>query len=162
MKRMGSCSDAQQLAETLMVAQFSRQLGRDLEKTTIPIGKAMVTVDGFHQDESRVTLVEAWAHVGKVKSAQRNKVLGDILKLVLLTSALRRSYPSVQVEPYLIFADVTAANVVNGKGWASLAAKEFGIAMYVIALPADVIVTIKEAQRRQDIRVNDECDNEIP
>jgi hypothetical protein len=38
-----------------------------------------------------------------------------------------------------LFADVSAANVVNGNGWAALAAKEFGIAMQVIALPKEVI-----------------------
>ncbi len=36
----------------------------------------------------------------------------------------------------------------------------FGIATQVIALPADVIETIKEAQRKQDIRVADERDKE--
>jgi hypothetical protein len=107
-----------------------------------------------------VTLVEAWAHVGKAKAAQRNKVLGDMVKLALVTSALRRSYPSLKLESYLVFADSTAANVVNGKGWASLAAKEFGIATQVIALSNDVINTIKEAQRKQDIRTADECDAE--
>ncbi len=160
MKRKASCSDVQQLAERLMVNEFSDQLGRELEKASIPIGKAKVTVDGFHRDDNRVTLVEAWAHVGKAKSAQRNKVLADMLKLALVTSALRRSYPSLKVESYLVFADSRAANVVNGKGWASLAAKEFGIATQVIALSADVIEIIKEAQRRQDIRVADECDSE--
>lgn len=160
MKRIASCSDVQQLAEQLMVSEFSRQLGRELGKATIPIGKAKVTVDGFHKDDNRVTLVEAWAHVGKAKAAQRNKVLGDMLKLALVTSALRRSYPSLKVESYLVFADSTAANVVNGKSWASLAAKEFGIATQVIALSNDVINTIKEAQRKQDIRTADECDAE--
>jgi len=159
-KRIASCSDVQQLAEQLMVSEFARQLGRELGKATIPIGKAKVTVDGFHKDDNRVTLVEAWAHVGKAKAAQRNKVLGDMLKLALVTSALRRSYPSLKVESYLVFADSTAANVVNGKGWASLAAKEFGIATQVIALSNDVINTIKEAQRKQDIRTADECDAE--
>jgi hypothetical protein len=159
-KRIASCSDVQQLAEQLMVSEFLRQLGRELGKATIPIGKAKVTVDGFHKDDNRVTLVEAWAHVGKAKAAQRNKVLGDMLKLALVTSALRRSYPSLKLESYLVFADSTAANVVNGKGWASLAAKEFGIATQVIALSNDVINTIKEAQRKQDIRTADECDAE--
>jgi hypothetical protein len=49
-------------------------------------------------------------------------------------------------------------NVVNGKGWASLAAQEFGITTQVITLSADIIETIKEAQRKQDIRIGDECD----
>jgi hypothetical protein len=50
--------------------------------------------------------------------------------------------------------------VVNGKGWASLAAKEFGIATQVIRLSPDVIETIKEPQRQQDIRNAGECDGE--
>jgi hypothetical protein len=160
MKRSGSCSDVQQLAERLMVSEFSRQLGRELGKATIPIGNAKVAVDGFHKDDSCVTLVEAWAHVGKAKAAQRNKVLSDLLKLALVTSALRKCYPSLRVESYLVFADSAAANVVQGKGWASLATKEFGIATQVIALSPDVIETIKEAQRRQDIRNEDKCEAE--
>lgn len=89
MKRTASCSDVQQLAEQLMIREFSHQLERELGKATIPIGRAKVTVDGFHRDENRVTLVEAWAHVGKAKAAQRNKVLSDMLKLALVTSVLR-------------------------------------------------------------------------
>jgi hypothetical protein len=159
-KRSASRSDVQQLAEQLMVSEFSRQLGRELGRATIPIGKNKVTVDGFHRDDNRVTLVEAWAHVGKAKSAQRYKVLSDMLKLAFVSSVLRRSYPTLKVESHLIFADVSAANVVTGDGWAALAAKEFGIAMQVIALSKEVINTIKEAQRRQDIRVIDECNAE--
>jgi hypothetical protein len=152
MKRTASCSDAQQLAEQEMVRVFSHQLGPELVKTTIPVGTAEVIVDGFHKDESCVTLIEAWAHVGKTKPAQRNKVLGDMLKLALVTAIFRRDHPSLKCESYLVFADTTAANIVNGKGWVSQAAKEFGIAARVAALSNDVIQTIKEAQQRQDIR----------
>jgi hypothetical protein len=72
-------------------------------------------------------------------------------------SVLGRSYPTLNVESHLLFADERAANVVTGNGWAALAAKEFGIAMEVIALSKEVINTIKEAQRRQDIQIPDEC-----
>lgn len=154
--RSASCSDAQQLAEGLMIAEFSRELARPLGATTIPIGTARVEVDGFHKDDSRVTLVEVWAHVGKAKSAQRNKVLGDMLKLALVTSVLRRSYPGMNIESYLVFADVEAARVVTGKGWASLAAKEFGVESKVIKLSPDIVQAIREAQKKQDIRF--ECD----
>src|SRR6266496_326814 len=160
MKRIASCSDAQQLAEKLMVSEFSRQLGRDLAKATIPIGKAKVAVDGFHKGNDCVTLVEAWAHVGSAKSAQRNKVLGDILKLALVTAALKRSSPTLKVESYIVFADSPAANVLNGRGWASLAANEFGITARILLLPDEVVETIKEAQRKQDIRITDDCDAE--
>jgi hypothetical protein len=156
MKRSSSRSDVQQLAERLMISQFSQQLGRRLGNADIPIGKAKITVDGFCKDGSRVTLVEAWAHVGNAKSAQKNKVLGDMLKLAFARSILTRSNPNLEVESYLVFADSAAAKVVNGKGWASLAAKEFHIATQIIHLSDDVIQTIKEAQRKQDIRLTDE------
>lgn len=143
-----------------MISEFSRQLGRELGRATIPIGKNKVTVDGFHRDENRVTLVEAWAHVGKAKAAQRNKVLSDMLKLAFVTSVLRKSFSNLKVDSYLIFADSAAAGVVSGNGWASLAATEFGIATRVIALSTEVINTIKEAQQKQDIRTSEECDTE--
>jgi hypothetical protein len=65
----------------------------------------------------------------------------------------------LKVESYLVFADVVAANVVNGKGWASLAAKEFEVEARVIALSADVIGAIKDAQKKQDIRMVDESED---
>ena len=65
----------------------------------------------------RVTLVEAWAHVGKAKSARRNKVLSDMLKLAFVSSVLRRSYPTLNVESHLIFTAMSAADVLNGNGW---------------------------------------------
>lgn len=144
-----------------MIAEFSRELVRGLAPETIRVGTARVTVDGFHKDDRRVTLVEVWAHIGKAKAAQRNKVLSDMLKLALVTSVLRRSYPGLNVESYLVFADVKAAKVVTGKGWASLAAKEFGVESKVIALSPDIVQAIREAQKKQDIRF--ECDEpEMP
>jgi len=160
MKRSGSRSDVQQAAEEVMIAEFSRQLGRELAKATIPVGSQKVTVDGFHRDDQRVTLAEAWAHVGKAKSAQRNKVLGDMLKLAFVTCVLRRSYPDVQVESFLLFADATAANVVNGSCWAALAAKEFTISTQVIRLSSDEIELIREAQHKQDIRASEDDGDE--
>ena len=161
MKRIASCSDAQQLAELLLIKEFSLQLGKNLGKADIPIGSANVAVDGFYKDDRLVVLVEAWAHIGKAKSAQRNKILGDMLKLALVTSVVRRANPDLRVEAYLVFADQLAARTVIGKGWASVAAKEFGIIAEVIVLSEEVIRTIQEAQRRQDIRVPDECESDV-
>jgi len=139
-----------------MIAEFSRELGRELAAETIPLGTARVTVDGFHRDDRSITLVEVWAHIGKAKAAQRNKVLSDMLKLVLVSSVLRRSYPTLNVESYLVFADVNACRVVTGKGWASLAAEEFGVESKIITLSPEVMKAIRDAQRKQDIRFD--CD----
>jgi len=88
-KRKASRSDAQQSAELLMLDEFSRQIGKELKASTIPIGQAVVSVDGFLKEGDIVILAEAWAHIGKAKSAQRNKVLGDLLKLAFINSVLR-------------------------------------------------------------------------
>lgn len=152
MKRQSSRSDVQQLVEKLMVGEFSQHLNKTLLGATIPLGSTSIQVDGFCRDEHGITIVEAWAHIGKAKSAQRNKVLGDMLKLVLLKAAFRSSCPNTQVDAYLLFADSTAAKCVTGKGWPSLATKEFGISSHVLVLSSEVTDTIKEAQRRQDIR----------
>jgi hypothetical protein len=133
--------------------EFSRQIGKELRASTIPIGQAVVTVDGFFKEGDFVILAEAWAHIGKAKSAQRNKVLGDLLKLAFISSVLKRSYPTVMVESNPLFADNAAASAISGKSWASLAAREFGIKTMVVALSDQVIEAIKEAQRKQDIRI---------
>jgi hypothetical protein len=156
MKRTASSSDVQQLAEGFMVSALSKDLGRTLTKATVPIGKSSVSVDGFHREDGRVILAEAWAHMGKVRAAQRNKVLTDMLKLILIETALRRSHPALAVECYLVFADATAASVVKGHSWAAAAASEFGIRPHVVTLSEDIIDAIREAQRRQDIRLPDE------
>ncbi len=114
MKRRASSSDVQQLAEGLMVSALSKDLGRTLKKATVPIGQSKVSVDGLHREDNRVILAEAWAHVGKVRAAQRNKVLTDMLKLILIKTALHRSQPALGVECYLAFADSTTASVVKG------------------------------------------------
>ena len=139
-----------------MIAEFSRELGRELAAETIPVGTARVTVDGFHKDDRRVTLVEVWAHIGKAKAAQRNKVLSDMLKLAFVTSVLRHSYPGLNVESYLVFADIEAGKVVTGNGWASLAAKEFGVESKVVTLSPDIVEAIRAAQKKQDVRF--ECE----
>ena len=136
-----------------MMCEFPRQIGKELRESVIPIGQTNVTVDGFFRDGNLVVLAEAWAHIGNAKSAQRHKVLGDLLKLAFLRRVLRKSYPTVIVESYLLFADEAASCVIIGKGWASLAAREFEISARVIALPDEIVAAIKAAQRNQDIRV---------
>jgi hypothetical protein len=156
-KRAASSSDVQQLVEHLMLIELSKALGRTLTKATIPVGRSKISVDGFHREPHRVILAEAWAHVGKAKAAQVNKVRSDMLKMVLIKGLLKRSYPDLKVECYLAFADsIAAAVITTGRSWTSIAAAEFGIEARVVALTEEVIAKIKETQQRQDIRIADE------
>jgi len=159
-KRKASCSDAQQLAEELIVAELSKIVGVELNSAELKLGITKVSVDGFAQNGNRVVLVEAWAHIGKIKSAQRNKIHSDLLKLGLIRTGLLRSDPSLTVDSYIAFADEAAAAIVkSGRCWASAAAREFGITPRVVKLPEEVLQKIREAQKRQDIREPDENEN---
>jgi hypothetical protein len=155
-KRKASCSDVQQAAEQLMLAELSQVLKVTLVKASIPIGTTSVSVDGFYYEGTKVVLAEAWAHVGKAKPAQRNKVLADLLKLALISAVLKRGNDDLKVESYLVFADRDAATLVTGKSWASIAAAEFHINPQIVTLPATMLMLIKDAQRKQDIRLPDE------
>ena len=157
-KRKASCSDVQQAAEQLMLAELSQILNVTLVKASIPIGTARVSIDGFYRESNKIILAEAWAHLGKAKSAQRNKVLIDLLKLALISTILRRANDDLKVESYLVFEDREAASLVTGKSWASIAAAEFHINAQIVALFTATLTLIKDAQRRQDIRLPDECE----
>lgn len=71
-------STEQREAERVMLDVLGQQLGRALGPATITVPSgARVEVDGA--DVGRTVLVECWAHQGKAKPAQKNKVLADAL-----------------------------------------------------------------------------------
>ncbi|MBA2680473.1 MAG: hypothetical protein H0U76_19020 [Ktedonobacteraceae bacterium] len=111
-----------------------------------------VHVDGYCDDGQRIVLIEVWAHIGKAKSAQKQKVLGDVLKLALLSRMLAKEKPDRTVESFIVFIDEEAAAVLHGKSWGAFAAQEFDVKTELVKLDVLTIQNIKDAQRRQDIR----------
>ncbi len=73
-----------------MLKLLSARLGVKLQPRAIrlPSGVRLV-VDGACDDPP--ILCEAWAHQGEAKSAQRDKVAKDILKLLILKEAAREA-----------------------------------------------------------------------
>ncbi|RSD16295.1 hypothetical protein [Amycolatopsis eburnea] len=134
----------QRAAEALMIASVARELG--LKLTPRPIatqGGVRVEIDGV--DDACTVLVEAWAHQGPPKSAQRHKVLADAFKLSWFASTL-------PVRPRLIlcFSDEAAAKPFrSGRAWAAAALRDQRIEVFVAELPEQVRADILEAQRRQ-------------
>jgi hypothetical protein len=139
-----SDSRVQREAEPLMLALLGERLGVELTPRRVDLGDGVrVEVDGV--DADRTVLVEAWAHQGKVRSAQRHKVLADVLKLRHVASRL-------PVEPRLVlcFSDPEAAQPFTAvRSWAAQAIRDSAIEVEVVELPADVRAAIREAQRRQ-------------
>ncbi len=76
-------------AERWMLVELSRRLEVRLVPRRLAMADGVrVELDGG--DEDLTVLVEAWAHQGPPKPAQRNKVLADALKLVWVASTLPR------------------------------------------------------------------------
>lgn len=136
-------SAEQRAAEVAMLAILARELGLILtgHRFQTPSG-ARAQVDGL--SENPRVLVEAWAHQGPPKSAQKAKVLTDALKLVWLE---RQFLPGAR--KILLFSDPAAARHFQGRTWAAAAIADFGIELRVIELPAEQQAAIRAAQRRQ-------------
>jgi len=111
--RLQSRADDQKAAEQAALAAVNAAFGVTLTPRRLHLGGRHFDVDGYADLGDRVLLAEIWAHVGKAKSAQRHKVLADLLKLALLTRLLQRERPSCIVEPSLVFIDAEAAQGVR-------------------------------------------------
>ncbi len=136
-------STTQREAEAVILAILGERLGAKLTPTRIQLAdQTRVEVDGASEDPP--ILCEAWAHQGPPKSAQRNKVLTDALKLAFVGS-LRTPRPRL----VLALSDLEAAKPFTGKSWYAHALRELGIEVMVVELPADLRERIRQAQVKQ-------------
>jgi hypothetical protein len=137
-------SREQRAAEPVMLALLSERLGVELAPRRIALGEGVrVEVDGA--DADCTVLVEAWAHQGPPKVAQKHKILADVLKL-------RHVAARLPVEPRLVLclSDPEAAHhFVAARSWAAQAVRDSGVEVEIVELSAELRATIREAQRRQ-------------
>lgn len=136
-------SAEQRAAEPIMLGLLSAALGIQLapRRVDLPDG-SYVVVDGY--SESPPVLAELWAHQGPPKSAQRNKVLVDALKLHHV--AIVRG---AECRKILCFGSEDASSPFRGTNWYAGAIRELGIEIYVVALPTDTVEAVLAAQRKQ-------------
>jgi len=126
-----------------MLSRLGELLAIRLEKRKFPLPDGgWLEVDGV--SESPPVLCEAWAHQGPAKSAQKNKVMADAMKL-LYAAKLMPSPPRL----ILLFADEAAALHLRGRSWMGKVLKGNGIEIQVVNLPDDVRESIRAAQTRQ-------------
>jgi hypothetical protein len=136
-------SREQREAEPVMVAELSAELGVVLAPREIRLSDgSRVKVDGASGDLS--VLCEAWAHQGRPKSAQRNKVIVDAFKLSHVARSLGTSPRLI-----LLFSDDTACAPFTRSGWAAGALRTHGIELKVVPLPDDLRQRVVAAQARQ-------------
>jgi len=147
-KRLASCSNVQQGAEAVILKAFGDSLGVNFQSKEISLDRSSVKVDGYCSVGQSIIIAEVYAHQGKAKSAQRNKVYADILKLILIKQELGKKS---NVDVYIIFGDEEAASVLKGNSWGAEAARLFGIKYRVMTLDADLKDSIKRTQQNQNL-----------
>lgn len=137
-------SREQRDAERHLLASLSALVGKSLTPAVIRLPSSVrVEVDGA--DEARTVLVECWAHIGKVKVAQRHKVLTDAFKLIWIAN-------NIPGRPRLILCigdDDAAAPFRNRRTWYGQALADQGIEVFVVTIPTEVREAVLLAQRRQ-------------
>jgi hypothetical protein len=136
-------SSEQREAERWMITQLGRELGVCLDKRAVTLpNDSRVAYDGATEDLSIV--VEAWAHQGSPKSAQKAKIAKDALKLALTARQVPGNSRRV-----LLFSSEEAARPFLGAGWEASAIREFGIEVLVRPLPDELRDRVLVAQARQ-------------
>lgn len=137
-------SREQRLAERVMLELLGERLGVELKPRRILLDDGIrVEVDGA--DDELSILVEAWAHQGPPKAAQKHKVLADVLKLLSI-AATRPVSPRL----VLCLCDPEAAHhFTSARSWAAHALRNFAIEICLVELPEDVKVAVLAAQQRQ-------------
>lgn len=117
----------------------------------IDFGASHCVVDAFGSDNGTVVLAEIFAHVGVLKSAQKAKVLKDILKLAVAERRIKATHSAERVRKLLVFVDDNAAHYCRGNTWAKSACEELGIEIHVEHLPAETCAEIVAIQSRQNL-----------
>lgn len=131
-------------AEALIVAGLSAELGLSLTPRSFALpDRVRVTIDGVA--DAPTLLVEAWAHQGPPKSAQKAKVVTDALKLLWVDRVLFGG----EARKILALADPAAAGHFQGRSWMAAAFRDLGVEVRVVTLPAAVRERIRRAQQRQ-------------
>jgi len=135
-----SDSSEQQEVERYLLKETEAKLGlRFVSAFSLGIG---VQPDGI--DPENKVVVEAYAHIGKLKGAQLHKVKADILKLAFIEKKLGPSWRKI-----MCFGCSEAATFLQGASWAAEAARAFNIEVLVVPLPIEQAELIQTAQKRQ-------------
>ena len=141
--RAAGDSAEQRAAEALLIEALAKRLGVDLVPKRYPLPDGgRVELDGW--SETPPIICEAWAHIGPAKSAQKNKLASDALKL-----AFAAQFMPPETRRILVLADRAAAAHLGPSAWMTQALKAFGVEVEVVDLPLEVVEGLRTAQRRQ-------------
>jgi len=138
-----SSSNEQQAAGIALVNALSDHLGIPLESKVLELGgHCIIQIDGY-SDEPPV-ICEAWAHIGKPKGSQPDKVMADAFKLLFCEKHLCKKFRKI-----LLFSDEVVRQYFSGKKWQAECLREHNIEVIALRLPVALLNKIEKAQERQ-------------
>ena len=141
-----SDSTIQRLAENSIFALIKAKLGEDLEQ-----GKRLYLPDHTHSyiqpdfySERACILGEIFAHVGKPKKAQNNKIANDILKMLTYEELTHITFRKI-----IAVCDPEEYTALQGHSVLAEAIRTFGIQLMYIPISEELYDQLQSAQKRQ-------------
>ena len=141
-----SSSIEQVKAEDIIFSLVERKLGVVLEKNPILYfsnNKYSYIQPDFYSAQEQI-VGEIFAHVGKPKKAQNNKIANDILKMLLLDKISKITHRKI-----LFVCDQEELKALQGQSTLSESIRQFGIEVLFIELDKKIKQQILNAQDRQ-------------
>ena len=94
--------------------------------------------------ETECVIGEIFAHIGKPKKAQGNKIANDILKMLLLEKTTGKQYRKI-----IVVCDLAEKEALEGKSVLAESIRQFGIEILYIELDEETQMQILKAQELQ-------------
>ena len=141
-----SSSLEQVKAEDILFSLVEQKLGVLLEKNPMLYfsnNKYSYIQPDFYSAQEQI-VGEIFAHVGKPKKAQNNKIANDILKMLLLDKISKTTYRKI-----LVVCDQEELKALQGQSALSESIRQFGIEVLFIELDKKIKQQIQNAQDRQ-------------
>ena len=141
-----SSSHVQRQAEDVIFQKVQELLYTELERN-----KKIYLADNaftymqpdFYSEERRI-VGEIFAHIGKPKKAQDNKIANDILKMLLLERSAGVKYRKI-----LTVCDAAEKKKLEGQSVLAESIRQFGVEVMYVEIDADMQKQILAAQELQ-------------
>ena len=138
-----SDSSEQQQAHKEILAVINEKYNLKLEDRKVLIDNILFQVDGYSEEPP--ILCEIYSRIGKMRVSQTNKVVKDILKMLLIEKMQNKKFRKI-----IAFADEEAARFfTGGESWYSKIKENFDIEILVIEIHGELKESILAAQKRQ-------------
>ena len=147
-KFMNGDSSTQQEIEEYLFNKISEELGVKLKHNpTICLNEEKkVYIEPDFYSEEKMKVGEIHTHKGRLKPAQRHKVAGDILKMLLLDKVHDTTYTK-----YIVVCSDEEEKQLNGNSHLAFTLKAFGIKVKKIILPEELDKKLEETMKKQDM-----------